>query len=191
MTPGAQAILDAVSGWQQGTSGPLVVAIDGYGGSGKTTITREVARALQAPIVETDRFLRQPPQRPPQPPQSHRPQLQKPQPHAPQRRADLAPLAAYYAWHQLRTEALIPATASGSRLVLVDGVSSAAPALADLVTRTVFVHTPEAVRLQRLRARIAPEEWDEHWLAAERRYFASRPPESFDLVVPGVGSCPD
>jgi len=29
-------------------------------------------------------------------------------------------------------------------------------------------------------------EWDEEWLYAERLYFASRPPDSFDLVVPGT-----
>jgi len=52
----------------------------------------------------------------------------------------------------------------------------------------VFVHTPEAERLRRLRRLVTPEEWDEDWLAAEQAYFGlARPRSSFDLVVPGTG----
>ena len=69
---------------------------------------------------------------------------------------------------------------------MVEGVSSACPALADLVTHAVYVDTPVPLRLQRLHARITDEEWDEDWLAAERVYFAARPPQSFDLIVAGA-----
>ena len=68
----------------------------------------------------------------------------------------------------------------------MEGVSAGTPALADLVTRAVFVQTPEPVRLERLHGRITREEWDEEWLAAERVYFESRPPDSFDLIVSGA-----
>ena len=101
--------------------------------------------------------------------------------------ADAAhPMARYYHWEPLRRECLEPTIAVGLGLILVEGVSSAAPALADLIDRAVFVDTPEPIRLERLHDRITDEEWDEDWLAAERVYFASRPPESFDLIVAGA-----
>ncbi len=76
-----------------------------------------------------------------------------------------------------------------SDLVLLEGVYSGAPELRDLVDRAIYVDTPETERLRRLRGRVAPEEWDEQWLWAERQYFArTRPLESFDLVIPGIGA---
>ena len=73
-------------------------------------------------------------------------------------------------------------------LVLLDGVYSSAPELSDLIDRTVFVETPETERLRRLRTLVAPEDWDNEWLQAEKSYFTGvRPPRSFDLVVPGTG----
>ena len=76
-----------------------------------------------------------------------------------------------------------------SDLVMLEGVYSGAPELRDLVDRAIYVDTPETERLRRLRGRVAPEEWDEQWLWAEREYFAhARPLESFDLVIPGIGA---
>ena len=72
-------------------------------------------------------------------------------------------------------------------LIVVEGVYSAAPELADLVDRSIYVDTPEAKRLRRLRRLIAPADWDEGWLRAETEYFARvRPPASFDLVLNGT-----
>ncbi len=161
MVASAQVVA-AIRGWQAEHPPPLVVAIDGFGASGKTTIALEVAIALDAAIVQTDQFY-----------EDARPT------------DDPRPMAQYYAWEALRTEALEPTIRDGAPVILVEGVSAAAPALADMVTHTVFVATPEPVRLERLHGRITPEEWDEDWLAGERVYFASRPPESFDLVVSG------
>ena len=75
-----------------------------------------------------------------------------------------------------------------SDLVLLEGVYSGAPELGDLVDRAICVDTPEPERLRRLRGRIAPEDWDYEWLAAEQEYFAGvRPLHSFDLVIGGTG----
>jgi uridine kinase len=119
------------------------------------------------------------------------------------------PMASYYDWRRLREQALLPLralrrasfrrvnwdTGGGSSgpvtvdpadLIVVEGVFSAAPELADQVDRAVFVDTPEPERLRRVRGRIAPEDWDEDWLRAEQAYFLTRPPSSFDLIVPGA-----
>ena len=97
-------------------------------------------------------------------------------------------MAQYYDWEALRTNSLEPAIAWGSPLILVEGVSAAAPALDDLVTHTVFVSTcAEPVRLERLHARIKPRGVGRGLARAlERVYFLSRPAKSFDLIVSGA-----
>jgi len=163
VSPGAEQIVAAIRGWQAETPPPLVVAIDGYGASGKTTLALEVTLALDAAPVHMDEFFDD----------------------VPVSAGDGRPMSRYYDWDGLRWGTLEPTIAYASPLILVEGVSSASPALADLITHTIFVATPEPVRLKRLHERIADEDWDEDWLAEERVYFASRPPESFDLIVPG------
>ncbi len=170
----AERVVAAIRVWQQEVPGPLVVAIDGHGAAGKTTITATAARSLAAVTIAMDDFF-----------------------HEAREHADGHPMAAYYDWEALRAQALTPAIvrlrrddleqtpSTGSRVILIEGVSSAAPALADLVARTILITTPEPVRLRRLHGRISAAEWDEEWLQAEREYFTTRPPEAFDLVVSG------
>ncbi len=173
MTPGAKQVLAAIRSWQtellpaQWTPrrSTLVVAIDGYGASGKTTLAAEVAQELGAVVLHTDDHF-----------------------HEARAIDDPRPMAQYYDWERLREHALEPAIESGASLILVEGVSAAGPALADVVARSVFVETAEPIRLERLHARISDEEWDEEWLAAERAYFTTRPPDSFDLIVSGSGA---
>jgi uridine kinase len=196
-------VIGAVAKWRAGLPGVFVVAIDGPGGSGKTTIAAAVAAATGAALVHTDDFFIDP-CRPQAASASATPFLERPP----------RPLAGYYDWRRLRAEALAPLRARGGAtfrrfdwerghglggtvrvepgdLILVEGVFSAAPELADLVDRAVFVDTPEPERLRRLRRRVAPEEWDEDWLTAERAYFGrARAPASFDLVVQGTGPAP-
>lgn len=212
----------------------LVVAIDGPGASGKTTIAGPVAEMIDAAVVhaddffsgtdedsrlasETDAYVESSLERAASavapaegtgPPGSG-PAGAGPAGAGPPGTGD--PLARYYDREALREQALGPLRAGRPAtfarrhwdrpgvvgpqvvvaprpVVVVEGVSTTAPALADLVDRTVFVQTPEALRLRRLRNRIAAPSWDERWLEAERRYFATRPPEAFDLVVAGAPS---
>jgi uridine kinase len=190
----AARVTGAVAKWRAGlpgVPGPLVVAIDGHGAAGKSTLADAVAAATGAALVRTDDFFRDSSGPPPPP-----------------------GLAGYYDWRRLRAEALVALRAGrtarfrrfdwerGSGLdgtvsveprevILVEGVFSAAPELSDLVDRSVFVDTPEPERMRRLRLRVAPDEWDDDWLIAERAYFElTRTPSSFDLVVPGTGAAP-
>ena len=193
----AAQVIAAITGWQAGAAGVLVVALDGHGASGKSTIASAVAAATGAALVHTDDFFRWP------------------------AAGQLAtsgrtmPVDCYYDWQRIRAEALEPlragreatfrrfdwqagapagdpATVEPRDVVVLEGVFSAAPQLGDLVDQSVLVATPEPERLARLRRRVSPEEWDEGWLAAERAYFtAIRPPGSFSLVVAGVGDLPD
>jgi uridine kinase len=182
----ARQVITAVARWRGGHS-PLVIAIDGHGGAGKSAIAGLVAAATGAALVHTDDFFTP----------NGGPAISR-----------------YYDWARLRSEALEPlragrsasfgrydwepGTGGGSTagestvmvqpssLIVVEGMSSAAPALSDLVHRAVLVDTPAPERLGRLRARVRPDEWDDEWLAAEQAYFdTARPRSSFDLVVSG------
>ena len=194
----AQRVIRVARDWRAASPGVFVLAIDGHGGAGKSTIADAVARATGAALVRTDDFFRRPPVPAGRPP-------------APGGPAGRLALDQYYDWRRLRAEAIEPLRAGRdatfrrfdwdrgtgldagvvvrrSALILVEGVFSAAPQLADLVDRSVLVDTPEQERLRRLRARIAPADWDPDWLIAEQAYFRqTRPPAWFDLIVPGAG----
>ncbi len=159
MRQAADQIVAAINTWREAGTTRLVVAIDGYGASGKTTLAQEVAASLGAVVLHTDDHL-----------------------HPAQPTDDQRPMSQYYDWSGLRDRV----TATLAPVTLVEGVSAAAPALADLITHTVFIATPEPVRLKRLHARVSDQEWDEDWLAAERVYFATLRPEAFGLVVSGL-----
>jgi uridine kinase len=207
-------VLGAAARWRAaGTSGPgvIVLAIDGHGAAGKSTIAEAVARATGAALVHTDDFFLAQPPRPAQPPRSAQP----PRPARPAPPSVRPALADYYDWRRLRAQALEPlrarlgvvfgrfdwergsgldgtVTVEPGDLILVEGVYSAAPELRDLVDRSVFVDTPEQERLRRLRGRVKPEEWDDQWLLAEQAYFGViRPPSSFDLIVSGADLPPE
>jgi uridine kinase len=189
-------VTDAIASWRAAHPGTLVVAIDGHGTAGKSTIAACIARATGAALVHTDDFFL---------PQAASLSGQSP---------SLRSLGRYYDWMRLRAQALEPLRASRSAkfrcfdwsrgtglggvvtvkpsdLILLEGVFSAAPELSDLVDRSIFVDTPEHERLRRLHAQVAPEDWDADWLAVQQSYFdLTRPAASFDLVVSGISPGP-
>jgi len=185
--PAARQLLDAVSGWRADRPDPLVVAIDGHGAAGKSVLAVAAGELLGAAVVHVDDFFREA---------------------GTAARERESPMAVYYDWERLRREALEPLRRRESAswrafdwetngylpglvavepagLVLVEGVSSTADALIELIDRSVLVVTPESERATRLHERIEDEVWDDGWLAAERAYFAQRPAGWFDLVVSG------
>lgn len=182
----ARRVISAAAGWRAGHDADvLVIAIDGHGAAGKSTLAAAVAEATGAALVHTDDFF---------------------DPAAPREQG----LSGYYDWRRLRAEALEPLRAGRAAefrrfdwehgrgldgtvsvapgpLIVLEGVFSASPELSDLVDRSVLVDTPEPERLRRLRAQTTPSEWDDEWLKAEQAYFGlTRPPPSFDLVVSGT-----
>lgn len=189
MSDAAGLVGEAIARWRVDVPEPLVVAIDGHGAAGKSTLAGEVAAAVGATVVRLDDFFRE----------------------AGNVGVEGVPMSSYYDWERVRVGALEPLLAGRSArfaafdwetnrflpgqvslvpagVVLVEGVSAAAPALAGLVARSVLVQTPEVERERRLHERISDEIWDQRWLDEERAYFALRPPEWFDLVVSGSGS---
>jgi hypothetical protein len=135
----ARAVTSAIADWQAARPGILVVAIDGHGTAGKSTIAAQIARATGAALVHTDDFfVRQPAPIAGQPP-------------------GLRPLRQYYDWNRIRAEALEPlragrsakfrrfdwsrgavldgvVTVRPSDLILLEGVFSAAPELPTSLT---------------------------------------------------------
>ena len=179
---------------------PILVALDGPSGAGKSTLAALIAAALDATVVQSDDFYA-----------AHISTAEW-QARRPQDRA-----ADGIDWRRMRREALEPLLAgkvarwcafdfgAGARpdgtypmqvtpterqpaqVVILEGAYSARPELADLITLSVLVDAPIAVRHARMAARDAPDflvAWHALWDDAEAYYFTSvRPPISFDLVV--------
>jgi len=196
--------VSALSRWAKADDSVTFVAIDGPGASGKTTVAEKLRAATGVSVVHTDDFFigralsapAGPGVGPTSGVQANRDE-----------RGLL--LGRYYDVARMRCDALEPLRArrlavfqafdwdigdlTGSEtraepgdLILLEGVYSSAPELGDIVGRSIYVDTDEPERLRRLHNLIAPADWDDDWLAAERDYFARvRPVESFDLVVSG------
>jgi len=186
-----EAVLAALAALP-GHRAPILVAVDGGGGAGKSTLAAGLARRL-APsrVVSMDDFYRPSPDT---------------------QRAALSPeqgYERYFDWRRLEAQVLTPLRAGrptryqrydwgSERLedwvdveprgtVLVEGVYSMRPELAPHYDLRVWVETPEAVRMARQRARATdPEGWPQRWAAAEEHYARRhRPLARADLVVPG------
>jgi uridine kinase len=179
--------------------GFLLVGIDGTGGSGKSALASGLAGRLrgtrQVTVVHGDDFYR---------------------PMAASDRLLLSPSQGYeqyFDWQRLRDQVLVPlaggtvaryqrydwatgelgaddmAEVPRSGLVLVEGVYSARPELADYYDLTIWVEAPRALCLSRVRERghdHGPGDWDARWRSAEEHYLAATGPATrLDLVVRG------
>lgn len=170
-------------------SGPLVVAIDGRSGTGKSTLAAALAQRLGATVVEGDDFYAGGTGIDGDPPQSRAARCIDWQA---QRRV-LAALRAGQgtSYHAFDWDAFDgscsahPTTVAPAPILLLEGVYSARPELHDLVDLRILLTLPDAVRLARLIARegeIGP--WETQWHEAEDWYFANAaPPSAFDLVI--------
>ena len=171
-----------------------LVAIDGLGGAGKSTLAAQVCEELEgAAIVPVDDFYR---------------------PLSDPKRAKLSPEEGYnryFDWERLRDDVLAPLSRSArsryrrydwatNRLaewrevepggpVIVEGVYSTRPDLRPYFGVTVYVDTPREQRLARMLSRgYEDRSWIERWMAAEDWYAEHvRPGKHVDLVVDGSG----
>lgn len=179
---------------------PVLVALDGPSGSGKSSLALAVAGLVQAAIVPGDDFFAA--------------DLTSAEWEA--RRAEDRARDAID-WRRLRREVLEPLLAgrvarwrgfdfgAGTRpdgswelaeqwserepapVILLEGAYCSRPELGDLIALSVLVEAPAKVRAARLAAREEPaflRQWHERWDDAEEFYFERvRPRSSFDLVV--------
>jgi uridine kinase len=203
---GCARVVPEVRRVQQRHSRPVVVAVDGGSGAGKSVLARAVGSTLDAAVIPVDDFF-----------------------------AAEIPAGAWetfsveerlrrvFDWDRLREDVVLPLLASrraqwhafdfaaGLRadgtygmqaeptevapagVVLLDGAYSAGPQLSDLVDLAVLVDVPLPVRHTRLAAREDADfmvGWHRLWDPVEAYYFTHvRPRESFDLVVEGVNPC--
>jgi uridine kinase len=187
----ARDIADAVSGVAR-TDTTTIIAIDGPGGCGKTTLATTVAELLDdATLVHGDDFYRPMPEH-------EREQLDPQQGY--QR---------YFDWQRLRDQVLPPLRAgraaryqsydwatgklaswhevSPGATVIVEGVYCARPELIPYCHLTVYVDTPREICLQRVRGRGEnSEEWITRWRAAEDFYLRTTWPQTrVQLLVRG------
>ena len=177
--------------------GPLLIAVDGLGGAGKSTLAAQFSAALPgSSVIEVDDFYR---------------------PMAADERARLGPREGYeryFDWIAAggrgdRTAAraapgAVPALRLGDEqpgrvagggpggVVIVEGVYSTRPELRPLFGVTVYVDTPREQRAARMIARGYDNlDWLDHWMAAEDWYVCHhRPAERADLVIDGSESGP-
>jgi para-aminobenzoate synthetase len=182
------------------TAHPLVVAIDGHSGSGKSTVAEAVAEAIGAVIIPCDDFFaasvsavewdrRTPEQRAADAIDWRR-----------LKREGIEPLrrgcpSRWYAFDLLagpRRDGTYPMRTTPTErapkpVVLLDGAYSARPELADVLDLTVLVEAAATTRQARLAAREAAHflrQWHARWDLAEEYYFRQvRPPSTFDVVI--------
>jgi uridine kinase len=187
----------------RGRSRPLLVAIDGPSGSGKSELAALVARAVDAVVVPSDDFYasevtdaewdaRTPAERAADAIDWRRLRTEAVEPLRAGRTAT---------WHPFDFEAkrpdgtfplaTSPVTREPATVVVLDGAYSSRPELADLVDLSVLVDVSPAKRRRRLVERDGTayaDAWQARWGVAEDYYFGSvRPPSSFDLVVVNEG----
>ena len=168
----------------------LVVAIDGGGGAGKSTLARGISAefAGRVSIIRCDDFYR---------------------PLASTERSPKVAYEEYFDWRRLRDEVLIPLCAGKNaryqrydwstdrlaewtevkprEIVLIEGVFSMRPELRDLIDAAIFIETPREERIRRMLARPqADAAWMASWIAAEDWYLEHVVPHgSADLILAG------
>ncbi len=171
---------------------PYVIAIDGASGAGKSTLAAALALRTGATVIDGDDFY-----------SAHLPGLDQP---AREAMSDAEAAASIIDWRRLRAEALAPLsqrraacyapfdweaydgslgapkTVGTADVVIVEGVYSARPELADGVDLRVLLEVPADVRSRRLTDRPDSADLTHFWDRAEQHYFSEIcPPHGFDL----------
>lgn len=173
---------------------PVLVALDGKSGTGKSTIAKQLAEILGGVEINSDNFWSGGPNE----------EWDK---KTPEQKSDKA-----IDWQRLRSELLIPLLSgkvakwhsfdwekgqglspteiinNPSQLIILDGAYSSRPELQDLIDLSILVEvSDDHNRRQRLIARENEgymKDWHSRWDVAENYYFSKvRPRNSFDLII--------
>lgn len=175
---------------------PLLVALDGRSGTGKSILAKLIAEKTHGGVVLSDDFY-------------SGGNDDKWEGYTPQAKVDEV-----VDWKRMRTEVLEPLLAGKpafwhpldfkpkvgwvgwkaetvsmkpAEVIILDGAYSARPELSDIVNLAVLVESPDEMRRRRLLLREGVEfmeKWHKLWDPAEDYYFTKiRPRNSFDLVL--------
>jgi uridine kinase len=192
----AQDLIERISQALRLGRRPFVVALDGRGGSGKSTACAAIERELDAAIIDGDDFYDGAP--------AARWELMTPAERADRcidwrrQRAILESLAGGRAarWRPYDWDADDGRLSThwwtcspDHDVVVLEGTFSARPELADLLDLRVMLDVSPSVQRARFIEREGTDAWhawEKTWMEAEDHYFTSTmPPESFDVIVRG------
>jgi molybdopterin-guanine dinucleotide biosynthesis protein A/uridine kinase len=197
-SPAVQAVLAAVDALVPTLrKRPVVVALDGRSGAGKSTLAAALGLRRPATVVPGDDF--------------YSPSIAVLDVGSRQRLTDAEVADQVFDWRRLRDEALAPLVRrewaryapydwvaqdgrlgkrvelAPSGLVVLEGVYSGRPELAELVDLAVLVDVSPERRRQRLAERDDRSDWVAVWERGEDHYFGRvRPPGSYDLTVHAI-----
>ncbi len=193
-------VIDAIARCSVAAEAPLVVSLDGRSGSGKSTLASLVAEKTDTVLLPVDDFY-----------SAHISDAEWDLMTIEERWLKV------FNWAELRSEAVVPlldgrpacwnpidfeagpdsqgkykmktelTSAEPAPVILLDGVYSSGPQMADLVGLSILVEAPDEQRRARLARREEPgflAQWHTRWDTVEDFYFSSlRPRESFDVIV--------
>jgi uridine kinase len=187
-------LVERVNSMMGSASKPLLIALDGRSGVGKSTMAQLLAQEVSGVVVQGDDFF------------SGGPDSEW------DARSTEAKVADCIDWRRLRKEALEPLLAGKSAswhpfnfisgvglsdaviqcksapVIILDGAYSFRPELADIVDLSVLIEmSDDKLRRERLLTREGRdfmESWHQRWDTAEDHYFTKVVPRSvFDLIV--------
>jgi uridine kinase len=190
----AAALCERITSLQSATRSPVLVAVDGRSGVGKSTVAGQVGAQVGALVIDGDDFYRGgtdaywdalgP---------AEKVDLvidwERQRPLLEQLRRGEAVTWQPYDWDADDGRLGAPVTAGPAAVVLLDGAYSARPELSDLYSQRVLLSVVRDVRRERLLHREGERyraEWEARWGEAEDLYFdVQMPPAVFDLVLDG------
>jgi molybdenum cofactor guanylyltransferase len=188
------SILELIAERQARIDRPVVIAIDGPSCAGKSILATAVALRSGGAVIEGDDFY-----------QTVLPKLSVAQR---DQMSDDAVVDTVIDWKRLRDKALLPLrsrqpatfqpydwdaddgrlappkTILAADVIILDGVYTARPELADLVDGAVYLGVDPQTRARRYLERHNDPDWGRFWERGEAHYFNTvRPPASFDIQL--------